>query len=130
MNLRFSPLSKFSSSAPTGGVYFVPAFNGLFAPWWRDDARGVLVGITRYTNRAHISRAVLESMCFQVNDVLISMHKDAGEEGEVRNENGEFLLRVDGGATVNNLLMQIQVQSTRHCKNILLFFFLMFCALI
>ncbi|KAF3339012.1 glycerol kinase-like protein [Carex littledalei] len=90
------------------GVYFVPAFNGLFAPWWRDDARGVLVGITRYTNRAHIARAVLESMCFQVNDVLSSMHKDAGEEGEVRNESGEFLLRVDGGATVNNLLMQIQ----------------------
>jgi glycerol kinase len=93
----------------TGGVYFVPAFNGLFAPWWKDDARGVLVGITRYTNRAHIARAVLESMCFQVNDVLSSMHMDAGEEGEVRNESGEFLLRVDGGATVNNLLMQTQV---------------------
>ncbi|KAJ3704701.1 hypothetical protein LUZ61_008406 [Rhynchospora tenuis] len=92
----------------TGGVYFVPAFNGLFAPWWKDDARGVLVGITRYTNKAHIARAVLESMCFQVNDVLSSMHKDAGEGGEVRSESGEFLLRVDGGATVNNLLMQIQ----------------------
>ncbi|KAI4387075.1 hypothetical protein MLD38_004935 [Melastoma candidum] len=92
----------------TGGVYFVPAFNGLFAPWWRDDARGVCIGMTRFTNRAHIARAVLESMCFQVKDVLDSMHKDAGEKGEVKSEKGEFLLRVDGGATVNNLLMQIQ----------------------
>ncbi|PRQ50559.1 glycerol kinase [Rosa rugosa] len=92
----------------TGGIYFVPAFNGLFAPWWRDDARGVCIGMTRFTNKAHLARAVLESMCFQVKDVLDSMHKDAGEKGEVKNEKGEFLLRVDGGATVNNLLMQIQ----------------------
>jgi glycerol kinase len=81
-----------------GGVYFVPA-------WWRDDARGVCIGITRFTSKAHIARAVLESMCFQVKDVLDSMHKDAGEGGEVKNEKGEFLLRVDGGATVNSLLM-------------------------
>ncbi|KAM6585978.1 hypothetical protein CsatB_012980 [Cannabis sativa] len=92
----------------TGGVYFVPAFNGLFAPWWRDDARGVCIGITRFTTKAHIARAVLESMCFQVRDVLESMHKDAGEKGETKNEKGEFLLRVDGGAAVNDLLMQIQ----------------------
>ncbi|KAL3511923.1 hypothetical protein ACH5RR_024640 [Cinchona calisaya] len=92
----------------TGGVYFVPAFNGLFAPWWRDDARGVCIGITRFTNKSHIARAVLESMCFQVKDVLDSMQKDSGEKGENKNEKGEFLLRVDGGATVNNLLMQIQ----------------------
>lgn len=92
----------------SGGVYFVPAFNGLFAPWWRDDARGVCIGITRFTKKSHIARAVLESMCFQVKDVLDSMHKDAGEKGEVKNEKGEFLLRVDGGATINNLLMQIQ----------------------
>ncbi|KAK2651708.1 hypothetical protein Ddye_011564 [Dipteronia dyeriana] len=91
----------------TGGVYFVPAFNGLFAPWWRDDARGVCVGITRFTSKAHIARAVLESMCFQVKDVLDSMQKDAVEKGEVKDEK-EFLLRVDGGATVNNLLMKIQ----------------------
>lgn len=97
-----------SQVTSTGGVYFVPAFNGLFAPWWRDDARGVCIGITRFTSKAHIARAVLESMCFQVKDVLDSMHKDAGEKGEVKNEKGEFLLRVDGGATVNNLLMQIQ----------------------
>ncbi|WOK91613.1 hypothetical protein Cni_G00304 [Canna indica] len=92
----------------SGGLYFVPAFNGLFAPWWRDDARGVLVGITRFTNKGHIARAVLESICFQANDVLTSMHKDAGQGGEVKSEEGEFLLRVDGGATVNNLLMQLQ----------------------
>ncbi|KAG1327870.1 glycerol kinase [Cocos nucifera] len=92
----------------SGGVYFVPAFNGLFAPWWKEDARGVCVGITRFTNKGHLARAVLESMCFQVNDVLNSMHKDAGEGGEARSKEGEFLLRVDGGATVNNLLMQIQ----------------------
>ncbi|GAB2293640.1 hypothetical protein Dimus_027852 [Dionaea muscipula] len=92
----------------TGGVYFVPAFNGLFAPWWRDDARGVCIGITRFTNKSHIARAVLESMCFQVKDVLDSMQKDAGVKGEGKREQGEFLLRVDGGATVNNLLMQIQ----------------------
>ncbi|GAY34108.1 hypothetical protein CUMW_276450, partial [Citrus unshiu] len=65
----------------TGGVYFVPAFNGLFAPWWRDDARGVCIGITRFTSKAHIARAVLESMCFQVKDVLDSMQKDAVEKG-------------------------------------------------
>lgn len=93
----------------TGGVYFVPAFNGLFAPWWREDARGVCIGITRFTNKSHIARAVLESMCFQVKDVLDSMIKDAGEKGSLSNDKGEFLLRVDGGATANNLLMQIQV---------------------
>ncbi|KAK9690414.1 hypothetical protein RND81_09G126200 [Saponaria officinalis] len=92
----------------TGGVYFVPAFNGLFAPWWRDDARGVCIGITRFTNKSHICRAVLESMCFQVKDVLDSMHKDTGGKGEVKNDKGEFVLRVDGGATANNLLLQIQ----------------------
>lgn len=93
----------------SGGVYFVPAFNGLFAPWWRDDARGICIGITRFTNKAHIARAVLESMCFQVKDVLDSMHKDWNEKGGAGNGKKEFLLRVDGGATVNNLLMQIQV---------------------
>ena len=85
----------------TGGVYFVPAFNGLFAPWWREDARGVCIGITRFTNKSHIARAVLESMCFQVKDVLDSLN----------NEKGEFFLRVDGAATANNLLMHIQVMT-------------------
>lgn len=88
----------------TGGVYFVPAFNGLFAPHWRDDARGVFVGITRFTNRGHIARATLESMCFQAKEVIQAMQADS----KVDDEKGGFLLRVDGGATVNNLLMQIQ----------------------
>ena len=105
-----SEIEKLASSVEsTGGVYFVPAFNGLFAPWWRDDARGVCIGITRFTDKAHIARAVLESIAFQVRDVLESMHKDAGGKGENKNKKGEFLLRVDGGAAVNNLLMQIQV---------------------
>jgi len=92
----------------SGGVYFVPAFNGLFAPWWRDDARGVIVGMTRFTSKAHIARAVLESMCFQVKDVLDSMHKDSTQDESSKRE---LSLRVDGGATVNNLLMQTQVWS-------------------
>ncbi|KAH0868369.1 hypothetical protein HID58_075391 [Brassica napus] len=70
----------------------------LCASIQREDARGVCIGITRFTNKSHIARAVLESMCFQVNDVLDSLN----------NEKGEFLLRVDGGATANNLLMHIQ----------------------
>lgn len=90
----------------TGGVYFVPAFNGLFAPHWRDDARGVFVGITRFTNRGHIARATLESMSFQAKEVLQAMQADS----KLDDAKEEFLLRVDGGATVNNLLMQIQVK--------------------
>ncbi|THG14930.1 hypothetical protein TEA_015394 [Camellia sinensis var. sinensis] len=66
----------------TGGVYFLLAFDGLFTPWWRDDACGVCIGITRFMNRFHIARAVRESMCFQVKNLLDSMHKDAGEKGE------------------------------------------------
>ncbi|KAK9204251.1 hypothetical protein WN943_014509 [Citrus x changshan-huyou] len=92
----------------TGGIYFVRAFNGLLAPWWRDDARSVCIGITRFTSKAHFARAVLESMCFLVKDVLDSMQKDAVEKGVIKDAKPEFVLRVDGGATVNNLLMQIQ----------------------
>eukprot|EP00897_Mesotaenium_endlicherianum_P008755 jgi/Mesen1/7908/ME000420S07053 len=92
-----------ASVEDTGGVYFVPAFSGLFAPWWRDDARGVCVGISRYTHKGHIARAVLESMCFQARDVLVAMHKDV--EGKYKDE---FVLRVDGGASANNLMLQLQ----------------------
>lgn len=100
-----SEIEALAETVPnTGGVYFVPAFNGLYAPWWRDDARGVCVGISRSTNRGHIARAVLESMCFQAKEVLKAMHSDAKNE----EAKGEFFLRVDGGATVNNLLMQLQ----------------------
>lgn len=83
-----------------GGCYLVPAFSGLFAPHWRSDARGVIVGLTRYVNRAHIVRAALESICYQTREVLDAMEADSGVP--LRQ------LKVDGGATTNNLLMQMQ----------------------
>ena len=83
-----------------GGAYFVPAFSGLFAPYWRSDARGAIVGLSRYHTRAHIARATLEAICFQTRAVLDAMVDDSG----VRLE----LLKVDGGATVNDTLMQMQ----------------------
>jgi len=84
----------------TGGVTFVPAFSGLFAPHWRSDARAIAVGMTLYTNKAHMCRAVLEAVCFQNMDVLMAMQKDFG-----KNLTG---LRVDGGMTANKLLMEMQ----------------------
>ncbi len=83
-----------------GGVYFVPAFSGLYAPYWKDDARGVIAGLTRYVNKAHIARAVLEATAFQVREVVEAMARDSGIELDV--------LRVDGGMVVNELLMQFQ----------------------
>ncbi|BEH00892.1 glycerol kinase GlpK [Brooklawnia propionicigenes] len=83
-----------------GGAYFVPAFSGLFAPYWRPDARGALVGLTRYVNRGHIARAVLEATAYQTRDVLEAMNADAGVPLAE--------LRVDGGMTANNVLMQFQ----------------------
>lgn len=83
-----------------GGVYFVPAFSGLFAPWWRDDARGVITGLTRYANRGHLARAVLEATAFQSRDVLEAMEADSGV---VLSD-----LKVDGGMVVNDVLMQFQ----------------------
>lgn len=88
------------SVTDSGGCYLVPAFSGLFAPYWRSDARGVLVGLTRYVNRAHIVRAALESICYQTREVLDAMNADSGVPLTA--------LKVDGGATVNNFLMQIQ----------------------
>jgi glycerol kinase len=84
----------------TAGVYFVPAFSGLFAPYWDMDARGVIVGLTRYATRAHIVRATLEAICYQSRDVLEAMRADSGIELTT--------LKVDGGATVNSFLMQLQ----------------------
>ena len=84
----------------SNGVYLVPAFAGLGAPYWNQHARGTMVGLTRGTSKAHIARAALESIAFQTMDVLKSMEADAGSA--IRE------LRVDGGATTNNLLMQIQ----------------------
>ena len=84
----------------SGGIYFVPAFSGLFAPYWRSDARGVIVGLTRYIHKGHIARAALEASAYQTREVLEAMHKDSGVELKE--------LRVDGGMVVNELLMQFQ----------------------
>jgi glycerol kinase len=83
-----------------GGVYFVPAFSGLYAPYWRDDARGVITGLTRFVNKGHLARAVLEATAFQVREVADAMAKDSGTNLDV--------LRCDGGMVMNDLLMQFQ----------------------
>jgi glycerol kinase len=83
-----------------GGIYFVPAFSGLFAPYWRMDARGVIVGLTRYVNRGHFARAVLEATAYQTREVIDAMNVDSGVE--LRS------LKVDGGMVRNDLLMQFQ----------------------
>ncbi|HEU5420831.1 MAG TPA: glycerol kinase GlpK [Streptosporangiaceae bacterium] len=84
----------------TGGAYFVPAFSGLFAPYWRPDARGAIVGLSRFHTRAHLARATLESICYQTRDVVEAMRQDSGVTLE--------MLRVDGGVTANELCMQLQ----------------------
>src|SRR6478752_1757071 len=81
-----------------GGCYFVPAFSGLFAPHWRSDARGVIAGLTGYITKGHLARAVLEATAWQTREVVEAMNADAGIEVQS--------LRVDGGMTANNLLMQ------------------------
>lgn len=83
-----------------GGVYFVPAFSGLYAPYWKDDARGVIVGLTRYANKGHIARAVLEATAFQTREVVEAMEADSGIKLDQ--------LRTDGGMVANDLLMQFQ----------------------
>ncbi|KAA1418123.1 glycerol kinase GlpK [Mumia zhuanghuii] len=83
-----------------GGVYFVPAFSGLFAPYWRSDARGAIVGLSRFNTNAHLARATLEAICFQSRDVADAMVQDSGVPVGV--------LKVDGGVTLNELCMQIQ----------------------
>src|SRR5205807_4051371 len=83
-----------------GGVYFVPAFSGLYAPYWKDNARGVIAGLTRYANKGHLARAALEATAFQTREVLDAMEQDSGIQ--------LASLRVDGGMTANDLLMQFQ----------------------
>ena len=83
-----------------GGIYFVPAFSGLFAPYWRSDARGAIVGMTRYVNKGHIARAALEATAYQTREVLDAMEKDSGVKLTA--------LKVDGGMVFNDLLMQFQ----------------------
>jgi glycerol kinase len=102
--LMFSSSSEIEdlarSAEDNGGVYFVPAFSGLYAPYWNNNARGIIAGLTRYANRAHIARAVLEATAFQTRDVVQAMEKDSGILLKT--------LRVDGGMVVNDLLMQFQ----------------------
>jgi glycerol kinase len=92
------PLARTVSD--NGDVYFVPAFSGLYAPYWRSDARGIIAGLTRYANRGHIARAALESTAFQTREVLDAMESDSGVKLNS--------LKVDGGMVVNDLLMQFQ----------------------
>ncbi|NOZ72068.1 MAG: glycerol kinase GlpK [Chloroflexi bacterium] len=104
-NLRFFDFSHhvedYAKQVPdNGGVYFVPAFSGLFAPYWQSDARGVIVGLTRYVTKNHIARAALEATAFQTREVLEAMEKDSGVQLTA--------LKVDGGMVFNNLLMQFQ----------------------
>jgi glycerol kinase len=89
-----------TSVEDNGGVYFVPAFSGLFAPYWRSDARGVIAGLTRYVNRGHIARAVLEATAWQTREVVDAMNADSGVE--------LTSLKVDGGMVGNETLMQFQ----------------------
>ena len=94
-------IEKLAATAEdNGGAYFVPAFSGLFAPYWRSDARGVIVGLTRYVNKGHIARAVLEASAYQTRDIVEAMNKDSGVELS--------RLKVDGGMVGNELLMQFQ----------------------
>ncbi len=89
--------------ADNGGVYFVPAFSGLFAPYWRADARGAIVGLTRYVNKGHLARAVLEANGYQTRDIVEAMDKDSGVKLS--------RLKADGGMVYNNLLMQFQADT-------------------
>jgi glycerol kinase len=94
-------IETLAASVPdAGGLCFVPAFSGLFAPYWRADARGTIVGLSRFHTKAHLARATLEAICLQTRDVLDAMTRDSGVRLDV--------LKVDGGATVNDLLMQLQ----------------------
>ena len=94
-------IEALAASVPdNGGVYFVPALTGLGAPYWDQYARGAILGITRGTTNAHIARATLEGIAYQVNDLVKAMEADFGDKGKE--------LRVDGGAATNNLLMQFQ----------------------
>ncbi len=92
------PLAK--SVEDNGGIYFVPAFSGLFAPYWRSDARGVIVGLTRYVNKGHLARAALEATAYQTRELLEAMEKDSAVRLKA--------LKVDGGMVFNELLMQFQ----------------------
>ena len=96
-----SEIENLAASVPdTDGVYFVPAFSGLFAPHWRSDARGVIVGLTRAATKAHLARAALEAICYQTREIMDAMSADSGVT--------LTQMRVDGGITNNALCMQMQ----------------------
>ena len=98
---KSSDIEVLARSVPdNGGVYFVPAFSGLYAPYWKDNARGVIAGLTRYANKGHLARAALEATAFQTRDVLEAMGKDSNIQLDV--------LRADGGMVEDDLLMQFQ----------------------
>jgi glycerol kinase len=104
-NLRFFDFSKHIEDyaravEDSGGIYFVPAFSGLFAPYWKSDARGAIVGLTRFVNKGHIARAALEATAYQTREVLDAMNADSGV--------ALTALKVDGGMVYNNTLMQFQ----------------------
>jgi glycerol kinase len=101
-----SEIEKLAASVDdNGGAYFVPAFSGLFAPYWRSDARGAVVGLTRFVTKAHLARAALEATAFQTREVLDAVLADA----QGADAGAEFAeLKVDGGMTANELLMQFQ----------------------
>ncbi|MFT4232642.1 MAG: FGGY-family carbohydrate kinase, partial [Leucobacter sp.] len=104
--IRSAPeIERLAASVPdSGGVYIVPAFSGLFAPYWRPDARGAIVGLTRFAGRGHLARAALEAVAFQTRDVLDAVNADVTDAGGVPLTE----LRVDGGMVVNDALMQFQ----------------------
>jgi glycerol kinase len=98
---RSSEIEELARSVDdNGGIYFVPAFSGLFAPYWRTDARGAIVGLTRYVNKGHLARAALEATAYQTREVLDAMKADSGVKLKS--------LKVDGGMVFNQLLMQFQ----------------------
>lgn len=102
------------SEEDSGGVVFVPAFNGLFAPYWRSDARGLLLGLSGFTKSAHVVRAALESVALQNKDLLDAMGRDAINSGVISGDDWrKAALRVDGGMTANGLLMQFQADVLR-----------------
>ncbi len=89
-----------ASVKDNGGVYFVPAFSGLFAPYWKSDARGLIIGLTRFANKGHIARSVLEATAFQTREVFEAMEMDSG----IKLKN----LKVDGGMVASDILLQFQ----------------------
>jgi len=104
-NLSFFDFSQhiedYANRVPdSGGIYIVPAFSGLFAPYWQSDARGVIVGLTRFINKNHICRAALEATAYQTREVLDAMERDSGVKLTT--------LKVDGGMVYNDMLMQFQ----------------------